>query len=152
LTGLGDAGGILLIAGCTENECIKALGHTVNGVKALGYLNDLKQFYAASDVLTLPSRHEGFPYSLLEGSAAGLALIGTDIPGIRSAIKEHETGMLVPFNETSKLCRAILKMYHDSRFRLNLGVNARKRVEEEFDRKFVLTSLLDFYNLLLCSA
>src|SRR3989442_6969255 len=37
-TGLGLKGNVLLVAGCTQEECAGALGHAVEGVKGLGYL------------------------------------------------------------------------------------------------------------------
>jgi glycosyltransferase involved in cell wall biosynthesis len=147
LTGLAHQGATLLIAGCTADECNQALGYPVAGVKALGYLTDLKPFYAASDALTLPSRHEGFPYSLLEAAAAGLPLIGTDIPGIRCAIKAEETGILVPFNDEVALANAIKRVANDPSLRNYLGQNARRRVENEFERSIVLEALLEFYRM-----
>jgi N,N'-diacetylbacillosaminyl-diphospho-undecaprenol alpha-1,3-N-acetylgalactosaminyltransferase len=145
-TELSKHGGILLIAGCTAAECRQALGSPIHGVRALGYVTDLKPFYAASDVLTLPSRHEGFPYSLLEAAAAGLPLIGTDIPGIRCAIKSNETGLLVPFNDQVELSKAILKLASDASLREYFGRNARSRVEEEFARPITLNALVKFYH------
>jgi glycosyltransferase involved in cell wall biosynthesis len=133
------------MAGCTQDECARASGPAVEGVKGLGYLTDLREFYAASDAVVLPSDHEGFPYSLLEGAAAGRPLIGTDIPGIRCAIRHNETGLLVPPGDESALCNAIQVLASDAHRRECLGRNARTRVEREFDRKIVLDRLLDFY-------
>jgi len=144
-SGLGRNGNFLLVAGCTQEECARALGRAVEGVKGLGYLTDLKEFYAASDAVVLPSDHEGFPYSLLEGAAAGRPLIGTDIPGIRCAIRHNETGLLVPLGNESALCDAIQVLASDIGLRERLGRNARTRVEREFDREMVLKQLLDFY-------
>lgn len=144
-TGLGARGHALVIAGCTEPECRRAAGRTVPGVTALGYLPDLKDFYAASDAVVLPSEHEGFPYSLLEGAAAGRALLGTDIPGIRCAIRAGETGLLAPPGDEPALRAALLRLASDPALRALLGRNARARVEREFDRETVLQSLVDFY-------
>lgn len=146
-SGLGQQNNILLIAGCSAAECDKALGYPVAGVKGLGYLTNLSEFYAACDVVTLPSEHEGFPYSMLEGAAAGKPLIGTDITGIRCTIKNDETGLLVSVNDEASLAEAIKKLASDPQLRSRLGYNARKRVEQEFTREVVLTSLLDFYRI-----
>ncbi len=144
-TGLGLKGNVLLVAGCTQEECAGALDHAVEGVKGLGYLTDLKDFYAASDAVVLPSEHEGLPYSLLEGAAAGRPLIGTDIPGIRCAIQHNQTGLLVQVGDELALSKAIQLLASDAALRERLGRNARARVEREFDRNIVLRSLLDFY-------
>jgi len=144
-TGLGLKGNTLLVAGCTNDECFRALDQTVEGVKGVGYLTDLKDFYAASDAVVLPSEHEGFPYSLLEGAAAGRPLIGTDIPGIRCAIQRDQTGLLVEPRDETALCRAIETLVSDPALSARLGANARRRVELEFERKIVLQNLLKYY-------
>ena len=144
-TALGLKGDVLLVAGCTQEECARTLDHGVEGVKGLGYLTDLKDFYAASDAVVLPSEHEGFPYSLLEGAAAGRPLIGTDIPGIRCAILRDETGLLVGPRDEAALGQAIETLASDPALGARLGANARGRVEREFGRKIVLQSLLKFY-------
>lgn len=144
-SGLGSKGNILLVAGCTRAECDRALSQRVEGAKGLGYLTDLRAFYAASDAVVLPSDHEGFPYSLLEGAAAGRPLIGTDIPGIRCAIRRDETGLLVPPRDEVALGQAIQALASDPALARRLGRQARVRVEQEFTRKIVLQSLLKYY-------
>ena len=147
-SGLGEQNNVLLIAGCTATECEGALGHAIAGVRGLGYLTDLHEFYAACDAVILPSEHEGFPYSLLEGAAAAKPLIGTDIPGIRCAIQPGQTGLLVPAKDEGALTEAIQTLAADLELRSRLGQNARKRVELEFSREKVLKSLLEFYQQL----
>jgi glycosyltransferase involved in cell wall biosynthesis len=142
---LSRRNGVLLTAGCTQLDCDRALGRRVAGVRGLGYLLSLQDFYAASDVVVLPSDHEGFPYSLLEAGAAGRALLGTDIPGISCAIRHNETGLLVARGDASALRGAIERLALDLHLRERLGRNARARVENEFARPAVLQSLLEFY-------
>ena len=144
-SGLGRDGNVLLAAGCTAQECDAVLRSPVEGLQGLGYLTDLREFYAASDAVALPSDHEGFPYSLLEGAAAGRALIGTDIPGIRCAVQPDRTGLLVPARDEAALRDAIRLLASDSALRRRLGQNARDRVEREFARETVLDSLHQFY-------
>ncbi|MEL7360182.1 MAG: glycosyltransferase [Cyanobacteria bacterium J06560_6] len=145
-SGVAQQGGMLLIAGCSDSECQAVMGHAVPGVKGLGYLDGLTTFYAACDAVTLPSEHEGFPYSMLEGAAAGKPLIGTNIPGIRCTIRHNETGLLVPKDDRAALCNAIRLIAKDKALRSRFGKNARARVEAEFSRDIVLSGLLTFYN------
>ena len=46
------------------------------------------------DVLCLPSIAEGFPMSVVEAMAAGVPVVGADVPGVRDAIARGETGLL----------------------------------------------------------
>jgi N,N'-diacetylbacillosaminyl-diphospho-undecaprenol alpha-1,3-N-acetylgalactosaminyltransferase len=145
-SGLAEDGRhFLIIAGCTQSECDRVYGRSIPGVRGLGFLHDLNDFYAASDVITLPSDHEGFPYSLLEGAAAGKPLLGTNIPGISCAIQDRVTGLLIPVNDESKAIAAIRELADSPELRTQLGKNARERVEREFTTEIVLGSLLDFY-------
>jgi N,N'-diacetylbacillosaminyl-diphospho-undecaprenol alpha-1,3-N-acetylgalactosaminyltransferase len=140
---------VLLIAGCTREECEKILGYPVSNIHGLGYLGNLREFYAACDAITLPSQHEGFGYALLEGAAAGKPLLGSDIPGIRCAIQHNRTGLLVPVNDEIALADAIQKLANDRDLRVTLGKNARIHAEQEFSREMVLSKFLDFYRDLL---
>jgi N,N'-diacetylbacillosaminyl-diphospho-undecaprenol alpha-1,3-N-acetylgalactosaminyltransferase len=145
---LGEQGNILLMAGCSDSDIISAVG-AVPGTRGLGHVDDMLGFYAACDAVILPSEHEGFPYGMLEAAAAGKALIGTDIPGIRCAIKHNQTGLLVPIEDPNALKEAIIKIALNPDLRIELGKKARERVEAEFDREIVLDGLLSFYDSLL---
>jgi N,N'-diacetylbacillosaminyl-diphospho-undecaprenol alpha-1,3-N-acetylgalactosaminyltransferase len=145
---LGLQGNVLLMAGCKDADVRLRLGDDAKGIMAIGYTDDMIQFYAACDAVVLPSDHEGFPYGLLEAAAAGKALIGSDIPGISCAIKHNQTGLLVSLSDVNGLKDAILKIASNPDLRKEFGENARERVEKEFDREIVLNELLLFYSLL----
>lgn len=138
-------GGKLLIAGCSSDE-IQALGYRHGpDVICLGYIEDMKSYYAACDAVALPSRSEGFPYSLLEAAAAARPALGTRVPGVVDAIEDGITGFLVPLDDATALATAIDRLASDSALCQTLGANARKRVESKFSRKEVLACLLNFY-------
>ena len=136
---------VLLIAGCNSKEVAAAINQSLEDVIALGYVEDLRVYYAACDVVVLPSYHEGFPYSLLEGAAAGRALVGSNVPGIDSAIKHNETGLLVSVGDEQALATALITLRDDPELRGRLGINARSMVEKHFDRKVFEKELLDYY-------
>jgi glycosyltransferase involved in cell wall biosynthesis len=136
---------VLLIAGCNSKEVAAAIDQSLEDVIALGYVEDLRAYYAACDVVVLPSYHEGFPYSLLEGAAAGRALVGSNVPGIDSAIKHNETGLLVSVGDEQALATALITLRDDPELRGRLGINARSMVEKHFDRKVFEKELLDYY-------
>jgi len=143
--GSSNSENVLLLAGCDDKDMANAVGSSIENVIALGYVKDLRSCYAACDVVVLPSWHEGFPYSLLEGAAAGKALVGSNVPGIDSAIKHNETGLLVPVGEEQALATALITLRDDPELRKRFGLNARSMVEEHFDRKILEKELLDYY-------
>lgn len=148
-SGLWRHGACLVTVGCTQAQCDAALGTRVPGVLGLGYQMDVRPVYAACDVVTLPSWHEGLGCSLLEGAAAGRPLVGSDIPGIRCAIIDSQTGLLVRPNDPDSLSDALVRLADDVELRNRLGAQARRRVESEFDRGLVLEALLGYYTDIL---
>ncbi|HLY97441.1 MAG TPA: glycosyltransferase [Candidatus Angelobacter sp.] len=52
-------------------------------VSFLGHQNDMGPIWAAADLALLTSRNEGTPTALIEGMAAGLPFVSTDVGGVR---------------------------------------------------------------------
>ncbi|MDP1125088.1 glycosyltransferase, partial [Klebsiella pneumoniae] len=64
---------------------------------------ELRGWYQHADVFALPSltvgeKFEGFGLAFLEASACGLPVIGTTGSGVAEAVRDGETGLLVPQN------------------------------------------------------
>ncbi|WP_327000944.1 glycosyltransferase [Dactylosporangium sp. NBC_01737] len=77
-------------------ELLPALrARAVPGVSFAGAVTDVRDWLAAADVVTLPSRWEGLPLSALETMATGRPVVASDIPGI-AEILAPGTGALVP--------------------------------------------------------
>jgi glycosyltransferase involved in cell wall biosynthesis len=92
-------------------------------------LPDLINRYAA---FVLPSLYEGHPKALLEAMACGVAVLGTDVPGIRSVIEDRHNGLLA-HPDADSLKAAITTLMTDSGLRRQLGANARAYATEHCD-------------------
>jgi glycosyltransferase involved in cell wall biosynthesis len=145
---MGSSNGenVLLIAGCSNKDVMDAIPYSTRGVIALGYVKDLRSCYAACDVVVLPSQHEGFGYSLLEGAAASRPLVGSDIPGIDSIIINNKNGLLVPADNPEVLADALAVLRDNHDLRERMGRCGRQYVEQYFDRKVFNKLLLDYYD------
>jgi len=137
---------VMLIAGCTEEDIVRYEGSPIRNVIALGYIKDLRSCYAACDVVVLPSCHEGFPYSLLEGAAAAKPLVGSNIPGVDSIIINNKNGLLVPPNNPMALSETLVTLRDNHDLRKRMGHCGRQYVEQCFDRKVFNKMLLDYYD------
>src|SRR4051812_31287383 len=62
----------------------------------LGFRSDVENIYSDLDVLMLTSFNEGSPVSLIEGLAAGCAVVATDVGGVSDVVHHGTTGVLVP--------------------------------------------------------
>jgi len=107
------------------------------------------QRLGSSDVLILPSYHEGMPMSVIEAMAAGMAVIGSQVGGIPDQIIPGETGLLVPPGDVAALSAAILQLVEHPQIVLQMGQAGRKRAAEVFDIETKAQTLENFYRKLL---
>ena len=89
-------------------------------IKGPLYGDALKEMYAASDILVIPSLYEGLPTVLLEGMASGLGVIASDIPSIRPVVNEDFCLLVKPKN-SREIAKAIESLIHDERKLSKMG-------------------------------
>jgi glycosyltransferase involved in cell wall biosynthesis len=106
-------------------------------------LSDVPAFYAASDLFLYPSlRMEGLPFAILYALAAGLPIVAADRGGIASAVKDEETGLLVPVGDSQALTRAVERLLDDPVFARSLSKRCREFAAEKFDARATTERLL----------
>ena len=88
-------------------------------VRFHGFQNDVRPYYCYSDIIILPSWHDGFGYSLLEGAAFGCAMIASDIPGPTSLVKNNVNGSLISPRSPKEIENCILEYYNDRSMLIN---------------------------------
>src|SRR5260370_42613531 len=64
---------------------------TDSRIHLTGWIQDVAPFYAAMDVVVLPSYREGLPVVPLEAAAMALPVAATRIPGSRDAVEHGVT-------------------------------------------------------------
>ena len=84
------------------------------------------------DVFVMPSLKEGLGLALMEAMASGLAVVGSDIGGIKSLIRNGENGFLVKPQDSAALSCAIMELLKDPQMRQRFGSEARKSIQENF--------------------
>ena len=98
----------------------------------LGPRDDIPALLRISNLGILCSHEEGFSNAILEGMAAGLPMVVTDVGGNAEAVMNGETGLVVPAHSPCELGAAILKLARNAQLRKRMGAKARKRVRQEF--------------------
>jgi glycosyltransferase involved in cell wall biosynthesis len=134
LTGAFDVGGNP--TALTEPELASLLSGS--GVSYLGETSDMAGLMREVDVLVLPSHHEGLPQVLLEGAAAGLTLVASDIAGCRSIVIDGVTGRLTTPRSIDDLAHVLEEVAGDAAARARYGTASRLLALERFDRRVVL--------------
>lgn len=109
----------------------------------------IENYYAAMDILVLPTKREGFPYTLLEGAAMGLPIVTTKVTGCTDAVLHGKTGLLVDADNREQLHEAIARLIGDEKLRYSYGCEARKRVESLFNSEMLIAEHLKLYKDML---
>ena len=104
---------------------------------------ELRRLYESASIFLLPSEAENFPIVLLEAMAAGLAIITTSGTGCAEVVED--AGLLVPAGDVSALREALRRLTEDAALCRQLGVAARRRLEERFSWRAVAQQYLDVY-------
>lgn len=120
-------------------------------VEFWGFHSNMPQVLAGADIVCLPSYREGLPKALLEGMAAGLPCVTTDVPGCREAIVNGENGLLVPPRNHHALANALQRLILDSDLRLQMGRRGWVMASNEFSSAIICQQTLKVYEELLQS-
>lgn len=116
-----------------------------------GKIDDMRQVYARSHIVVLPSYREGLPKVLLEAGASGRAVVTVDSPGCRDAVISEATGLVVPVRDSHALAEAMDRLLSDADLRKRLAKEARKVVEKRFSAATVTEQTLTVYRQLVGS-
>ena len=113
-----------------------------------GHADDVRPFYAAADVMALPSHSEGSPLALLEAMAAGVPVVATAVGGVPEVAADGETALLVPARDTHAFAGALARMLTDGALSGALAANASARVAADFSPEARARALVEFYGRL----
>ena len=102
-------------------------------VTFLGSREDVPDLLADCAVLVLASHREGLPIAILEGMAAGLPIVCSQVGGCQEAVIDAESGFLVPPYDTQRLAEAIYALVSNRDLAHSFGETGRQRVSKYFD-------------------
>lgn len=100
---------------------------------------ELAEAYATSTIYVGLSRvdqeinAEGFGISFVEAGASGVPSVAGDSGGVRSAVRDGETGIVVPPTDISSITSAIASLLRDDNRRQSMGETARRAVETHYN-------------------
>lgn len=127
-----------------SRDAISAYADIMAVGKKMG--EELLAYYTVADCFVMPSYREGFPNTVLEAGAMGLASIVTDINGSREIIVDGENGMIVPPQNEDRLYHAMKVMLTSPADREKLAGKARKMIADRFEQSFVRKCLYEYYD------
>jgi glycosyltransferase involved in cell wall biosynthesis len=141
---LGLKNAEMWLAGHAHEEIKPLLENLPHNVKLLGFVEDIAEVYRACSVHIFPSQLEGSAKSVYEAAASGLAQITTRESG--DVVIDGENGLIIPANDLSALCDAILRLHRNPELVRRLGANGRERVVESFTWEHFRRRLREAYH------
>ncbi len=111
----------------------------------LGTRSDIANLLFSADIgILCPFKNEGFSNAVLEGMAAGLPMVVTDIGGNKEAVINNQTGYVVEPRNPDSLAIAILDLINNPDKAKQFGQAGQQRVREHFS----LNACVDAYEKL----
>jgi UDP-glucose:(heptosyl)LPS alpha-1,3-glucosyltransferase len=98
-----------------------------NRVEFTGHItDDVRRYYAAANVVVLPSLREAFGMTVLEGMACGLPVVVSPVAGAAGLVRDGKNGLLAGSVDELKTA---LEYLRDDAVRRKMGEEARKTAE-----------------------
>jgi glycosyltransferase involved in cell wall biosynthesis len=117
------------------------------GVVVAGEVEDALRFMHQHSVMIVPLfSGSGIRIKIIEGMAAGKAIISTSIGAEGIHYSENENILIA--DESDAFCEAVKTCIANREFCRSLGANARKLIENEYQRKDIIRNLIGFYHKL----
>lgn len=99
-------------------------------IQFLGHYSRVPELLMQNQICVLSTHYEGMPLSLVEGMAAGCAVVGSAVPGVRELIVDGVDGRLVPENDPVALADALEQLLRKPEVAASMAHAARKAALE----------------------
>lgn len=142
----------LYMAGDGEIDKVKALiaeKKLENNIEVVGWVDfaDKVKLLKKSATVVLPSYNEGLPMSILEGMAAGKAIISTTVGAIPEVVSK-ENGILIQAGDVPALAEALLQCSIDTEMIERMGRANISKINEKFSMRKMHKLLGQYYDLM----
>lgn len=140
-------------AGGISAESLRALAGSL-GISAHVDVRDpvahalLPDYYRAADVVIMPSTTESFGLVALEAQACGTPVVATDAGGLRAAVRNGTTGILIASDDPAVYGDAVARLLADDGLRASMGAAAARHARG-MDWRRSAAALLNVYQELL---
>jgi phosphatidylinositol alpha-1,6-mannosyltransferase len=134
----------ILVGEGHDEARIRELARELGVLDKVGFVgpmrdDELPEAYATSTIYLGASRVdneinvEGFGISFLEAGASGVPSVAGDSGGVRSAVRDGETGIVVPPTDPDAISDAIRSLLLNRDRRIQMGKAARRAVETHYN-------------------
>lgn len=145
----------MFVGGGTMLETYKALAQSLaltEQVRFVGWVTheNMAQYYAAADIVVQPSvLMEAFGMVAIEAMACGRPVIVSNLPGVRSVVRDGEDGLLVRPGDVTDLVQKMHTLVDDPALRRTMGEKGRAKVEHRYTWEKIIPQLAHVYKQVL---
>lgn len=115
-------------------------------INYIGTTKDVRPYIEESLMLLLPSYREGIPMTIMEAEAIGRGVIASNRVGCKDTVEEGVNGYLVEQQDVESMADRCIKILEQKALAVELGKNARKFAETNFDQKIINKHILGIIN------
>lgn len=140
---------LAILGGYEENpayyeECLELIQSLrIENVTFYGQVN-IKDYLPDIDLLLLSSISEGQPLAMLEGMAAGIPFVSTNVGDCKGLLEGNpgdtlgKAGIIVPVMDSRAMAEAILTLAKNPVLRKEMGDIGKQRVKSYYQKEFFL--------------
>lgn len=113
------------------------------------WVGDITEIMLDFDIFVLPSKAEGMPWAVLEAMASAKPVVATSVGGIPEVVVNGKTGILLSNSKPESIAQAVISLLANPEKTLNMGLLARKRIEENFTALHEMQKIEELYDSLV---
>ncbi len=131
-----------------KNESVGSAIERINSrekhISLAGFVDDVENYYSKSDIQILPSSHEGFGLTILEGAHLGVPTVVFDNSGFEDVINDGVDGVIVPEADTDILAQRVIELFDNERKLIKM-----KRLSKKIINKFDEDKSINAWGILI---
>lgn len=109
----------------------------------------LHLYYAASDLVLMPSYYEGLPLVSIEAMAMGVPVVASNVGGLQWVVQEGITGMHAKVGNGKDFGRKIVYLLKNPKVRERMGENSSILARQSFSWDIISDQMIKIYRSLL---
>ncbi|MCT4579972.1 MAG: glycosyltransferase [Flavobacteriales bacterium] len=112
------------------------------------WIKDIDRVNAGLDIITLTSKNEGTPVSLIEAQASSKPIVSTNVGGIENVVKLNKTAFLSAIDDEETFTQNLLNLIHNAQLREQMSHNGQHVFESFHFQRLVKDMEAHYYELL----